>query len=64
MPSFKINVFQVFRTERTATITVEASDIDAALGIVDSGDVQLPGYDDPAWTQTAELMAEHSEAAI
>lgn len=58
MPTFAIKVTQVYRTQRTITIEVEADDRESALENVRSGAIDLPAFDDPQWAEGWDLQNE------
>lgn len=63
MPKFPVTVTQVFRVERTATIEVEADDMESAVESVASGEVDLPEHDADVWEEFFELQNEYQEPA-
>jgi hypothetical protein len=54
-----IKVVQIYRLEREAVIEVEASTAYDAAELVGIGEVALPSYDDPAWSEARTLESEN-----
>lgn len=54
-----IKVVQVYRLERETIIEVDASTAYDAAELVGIGEVALPSYDDPAWSEARTLESEN-----
>lgn len=60
----KVRVTQVFRVEREILIEVDAEDELSAVEQVQSGETDIPAFDDPRWRTGWELQNEEAETAI
>lgn len=58
-----IRVIQTYRTVRACTIEVEAVNVETAMLKVDEGEIELPPYDDPRWTEEPTLQDERTRPA-
>lgn len=57
-------VKQVYRVERSIVMEVDAETPEAALESVDSGEVDVPSFDNPSWKSGWDLQNEETEIAI
>jgi hypothetical protein len=55
-----IIVIQVFRLQREARFEVDAPSMEEALDLIDTGEIDLPPYDDPLWTESRSLENEQT----
>lgn len=53
-----IKVVQVYRVERETIIEVEAASPHDAAEMIGIGEVGLPAFDDPVWTESRTLENE------
>jgi hypothetical protein len=62
MGKFKVKVTQRYTVDRVVVMDIEANDQASAVERVESGDVDLPKFEDPVWTAGWGLQFETMEA--
>ena len=58
MSKHKVTIVQIFRAERRITVEIDAADRESAIEDLQSGEIDVPDFDDPRWVTGWDILNE------